>query len=304
MININNISFSYQVNEPVLKKIDLRIHKGSLFGLLGPNGAGKSTLISLIAGLYEPTHGSVSINDMDYSSSRNTILAKLAVAPQEYAFYLQLSVIENIEFFASLYHKNHVQIEKAIDLTGLGEHKSKIANTLSGGLKRRLNLAVGLLNEPEILILDEPTVGIDPQSRHFILQAIKDINTQGTTIIYTSHYMEEVEQLCDAVAIMDHGRILKHGALDTILESEQHIEVFVENTEIINNLTDEFKSKIKLYGLKIDDQTLCGELVAGTSLKELLGILEQNHVPVAKVRYGKQTLESLFFSLTHSSLRD
>lgn len=304
MININNINYSYQENTPVLKQISLEVNKGSLFGLLGPNGAGKSTLISLVAGLYQPRAGSISISGLHYQTERTAILKNLAVVPQDYAFYLQLSVIENIQFFADLYHCNNKQIENAIDLTGLAEHQSKLAKQLSGGLKRRLNLAIGLLNEPELLILDEPTVGIDPQSRQFILKAIKNINARGVTVIYTSHYMEEVEQLCDVVAIMDHGQILKQGKLEQLLSSEQHIEIELSDTDKVNTISNDCTVALNSFGMKRVGQKLSGELAEDKSVKALLELLEHNQLKVTTIRYGKQSLESLFFSLTHSALRD
>lgn len=304
MIKINDISFSYQENQLVLNAVDLTINKGSLFGLLGPNGAGKSTLIALVAGLYEPLSGYVSIDGGNYSTERALILGKLAVVPQEYAFYLQLTVLENIQFFASLYQIDQEQVHAAMNLTGLAEHSAKLAKQLSGGLKRRLNLAIGLLNEPEILILDEPTVGIDPQSRYFILQAIKDINAHGTTIIYTSHYMEEIEQLCDEVAIMDYGKILTKGSMEEILASETHLEIDIKTKDDINNLSAEFNTSLLSYGLRLEDYSLRGDLSAETSLKDVLELLEKNNIMASKIRYGKQSLESLFFSLTHSGLRD
>ncbi len=302
MITTKDICFSYQVNQPVLRNIDLNISKGCLFGLLGPNGAGKSTLISLICGLYQPTQGCITIAGLNYSSARKSILGKLAVVPQEYAFYLQLSVIENIKFFSGLYHNNNEQIEAALALSGLSSHKTKLAEQLSGGLKRRLNLAIGLLNEPELLILDEPTVGIDPQSRHFILQAIKDINQRGTTVIYTSHYMEEVEQVCDEIAIMDHGKILKQGDLKQLLNSEQFIEIDLEGYQALD--PDKISSLLTSYGLNIEGQSCTGELAEGKTLVDLLQHLKTNNLTVSRMSYGKQSLESVFFRLTRSTLRD
>jgi len=275
-----------------------------LFGLLGPNGAGKSTLISLIAGLHQPCEGSVSINGQFYKTDRTSILKSLAVVPQDYAFYLALSVIENIRFFADLYHCKKQQIDQAIELTGLGEHQLKQANALSGGLKRRLNLAIGLLNKPEILILDEPTVGIDPQSRQFILKAIKNINEQGVIIIYTSHYMEEVEQLCDVVAILDHGKIIKQGDMEQILSSEQYIEMELKNADDIDSVSIACIEALHQMGINRVGSLLSGELVSDKTVKDLLELLEHYQHQAIHIKYGKQSLESLFFSLTHTALRD
>ncbi len=302
MISIKNVSFSYPNNQLILKNVEVSIAKGSLFGLLGPNGAGKSTLISIIVGLLEPEEGSVVIDTMLYRTARTTILGKLAVVPQDYAFYLQLTVLENLEFFTNLYRNNPGCIQRVITLTGLAEHKFKLAKQLSGGLKRRLNLAIGLLNEPEILILDEPTVGIDPQSRYFILQAIRDINRQGTTVIYTSHYIEEVEQLCDVVAIMDHGKILRQGSLNDLLKSEHHLLVEVERSQ--NVLSERLRKSFSAYGIDAEGEIFKGELSEEKQLKYVLELFEKNNIKILRIRYGKQSLESLFFDLTNFELRD
>ncbi len=302
MISIKNVSFSYPNNQLILKNVEMSIAKGSLFGLLGPNGAGKSTLISIIVGLLEPEEGSVAIDAMLYRTARTTILSKLAVVPQDHAFYLQLTALENLEFFANLYRNNPECIQRVITLTGLEEHKFKLTKQLSGGLKRRLNLAIGLLNEPEILILDEPTVGIDPQSRHFILQAIRDINRQGTTVIYTSHYMEEIEQLCDVVAIMDHGKILRQGNLNDLLKSEHHLLVEVERDQ--NALSERLRKSFSAYGIDSEGEIFKGELSEEKQLKYVLELFKKNNIKIIRIRYGKQSLESLFFGLTNFELRD
>lgn len=222
MISISQLEFSYSPSAtPVLKGIDLDIPENALFGLLGPNGAGKTTLLSILAGLIACPKGCVFISGRDLSTAAGRVAARLSLVPQEYAFYQPLTVRENLVFFAGVQSvpakKIAERVQTAALQTGLEERLDSRAGKLSGGLKRRLNLAIGLLNQPRLLLLDEPTVGIDPHSRHFILETIRKLSQQGTTVIYTSHYMEEVEELCDRVAIMDHGQILRHGTLSELM---------------------------------------------------------------------------------------
>jgi ABC-2 type transport system ATP-binding protein len=222
VISISQLEFSYSPSaSPVLKGIDLDIPENALLGLLGPNGAGKTTLLSILAGLIPCPAGRVFINGEDLSTTTGRAAAGLSLVPQEYAFYQPLTVHENLTFFAGVQGVPAWEIDervrKAVVQTGLEERLGSRAGKLSGGLKRRLNLAIGLLSQPRLLLLDEPTVGIDPHSRHFILETIRQLRDQGTTVIYTSHYMEEVEDLCDRVAIMDHGRVLRYGTLTELM---------------------------------------------------------------------------------------
>ncbi|MBB5320271.1 ATP-binding cassette domain-containing protein [Marinobacter oulmenensis] len=225
MIAINHLEFSYSPSaSPVLRGIELDIADRALFGLLGPNGAGKTTLLSILAGLIDCPAGRVFVDGLDLVTPRARQQARLSLVPQEYAFYLPLTVRENLQFFAGVQgvpgSEVDQRVSEAVSLTSLEERLDHRAGKLSGGLKRRLNLAIGLLNRPRLLLLDEPTVGIDPHSRHFILETIRRLGEQGTTVIYTSHYMEEVEELCDRVAIMDHGRILRQGTLAELLAGQ------------------------------------------------------------------------------------
>jgi ABC-2 type transport system ATP-binding protein len=222
VISIRQLEFSYSPSvRPVLKGIDLEIPENALFGLLGPNGAGKTTLLSILAGLIPCPAGCLFVDGRDMSEADNRSAARLSLVPQEYAFYLPLTVRENLTFFAGVQGvpkaEMDARIHEAAGQTGLEERLDSRAGKLSGGLKRRLNLAIGLLNRPRLLLLDEPTVGIDPHSRHFILETIRQLGHNGTTVIYTSHYMEEVEELCDQIAIMDHGQILRKGTLTELL---------------------------------------------------------------------------------------
>lgn len=313
MISINNISFAYDSSQSIFDNFSLEIEKGALFGLLGPNGAGKTSLISLIAGLYTPSAGDIKIASNTFANDKEKILAAMSLVPQDYAFYGQLTAAENLHFFAALYPQNKdctdlaEQVNNAVELTGITEYQHRKASTFSGGLKRRLNLAIGLLNSPELLILDEPTVGIDPQSRHFILQAIKELNAQGTTILYTSHYMTEIEQLCSDIAIIDHGVILRQGTLNDLLGDSQAIEFKFNrslNDLAIPEASHDYFTK---HDLLVNDNKLSGAHFNAANLPTLLTALEPINklgVTVDQINYGAKTLEDVFFELTKKDLRD
>ncbi|MCR5805250.1 MAG: ABC transporter ATP-binding protein [Clostridia bacterium] len=207
-------------NRPVVDGLSLEIKEGEIFGLLGPNGAGKSTTMNMICSLLKPTAGSVEVFGMDIKKDINKIKPLIGYIPQELAIYGNLKAWENVELFTSLYDIKGKElkgaIDEALDFAGLSEKRNSFAKTFSGGMKRRLNIACALGHKPKLLIFDEPTVGIDPQSRNFILEKIKAINKMGTTVIYTSHYMEEVEAICSKVAIMDNGKIVACGTKEEL----------------------------------------------------------------------------------------
>jgi ABC-2 type transport system ATP-binding protein len=230
VIDVRDLTFWYPgATVPALDTLTLSIRDGSLFGLLGPNGSGKTTLISILAGTLPLRAGTASIGGHDLSAGRGQLQSVCALVPQEYAFYPTLTVAENLVFFADVQcvarTERSVRMAEALAVAGLENAGAVRAGRLSGGMKRRLNLAIGLLNHPRVLLLDEPTVGIDPQSRHFILESIKDINARGTTVVYTSHYMEEVESLCDDIGILDGGRLIAHGTREQLV-GESSLEAF------------------------------------------------------------------------------
>ncbi len=223
-IVIKNLCKSYKKNL-VLDNLNLEVKEGSLFGLLGPNGAGKTTLLSILNFLIPKDSGTIEIAGKSLDTNQKEIKSICSIVPQSYAFYPKLTAYENLEFFASLYGLKNEALKKRInycvEVCSLEKYINKQAHTFSGGLKRRLNIAIGLLNKPKILYLDEPTVGIDPQSRKYILEVIKEINKkEKTTIIYTSHYMEEVEYLCDEIAILDNSKIIFQESKEQMKNSE------------------------------------------------------------------------------------
>lgn len=224
MIEVQGLSFRYPGAErDALHELSLQVRAGSLFGLLGPNGSGKTTLISILTGLLQPVAGSLRIGGETLPGGMRAVQAFSALVPQDYAFYPRLTVSENLRFFGGALSLGGTELStrmaEAAAITGLESFATTRAEHLSGGLKRRLNLAIGLLNRPRLLFLDEPTVGIDPQSRQFILAAIKRLNAEGMSVVYTSHYMDEVQQLCDSIGVLDEGRLLALGSLDDLLRA-------------------------------------------------------------------------------------
>ncbi len=204
----------------VVDNLAIEIKKGEVFGLLGPNGAGKSTTMNMICNIVSPTLGSVEFMGKDFKKNKKELCRHLGFIPQDLAIHGNLKAWENVELFTSLYgikgRELKERIDDSLEYVGLSEKRNDYAKTFSGGMKRRLNIACAIGHHPDLLIFDEPTVGIDPQSRNFILEKIKQSNKKGTTVIYTSHYMEEVEAICDRIAIMDNGKIIAIGTSDEL----------------------------------------------------------------------------------------
>lgn len=221
-IEIAGLEHTYKgAAQPALNELDLQIPKGSFFGLLGPNGAGKTTAISIISGLIKPSSGSVSVLGKSWHSNQIDIKKSIGLVPQEIALYEALTATENLQFFSSMLGLTKGQLNSRVDELfekfGLNEHRGKPISSYSGGMKRRVNLMVALLHTPEILILDEPTVGVDVHSRNLINSYLKELNEAGMTMLYTSHQLEETEKLCDRMAIIDHGKLIAEGLTSDLL---------------------------------------------------------------------------------------
>ncbi|MBC7606027.1 MAG: ABC transporter ATP-binding protein [Burkholderiales bacterium] len=217
IIQITALSKKYKDAEQYsLNNFTLEIEKGKIFGLLGPNGAGKTTLISMLCGLIKPTSGHFNIDGMTYSKNGHHIKEIIGVVPQEYALYPTLTAKENLMYFGSMYglkgHYLNEKVEESLHFLGLFKFADKRIDTFSGGMKRRLNLIAGILHNPKVLFLDEPTVGVDVQSRNVIIDYLKQLNEQGTTIIYTSHHLSEAQDFCTDITIIDRGRIYAQGS--------------------------------------------------------------------------------------------
>jgi len=226
IIRIENLTKTYRGSEiPALNNISLSVPKNEIFGLLGPNGAGKTTTISILCGFLRKDFGIVEINGLSIEKESNEIKKIIGLVPQEIALYETLTPIENLRFFGKMYGLEKDRLKRRTDeclsLMGLDKSRNKLIKTFSGGMKRRLNLIAGILHEPKILFLDEPTVGVDVQSRNVILEHLKELNKKGTTIIYTSHYMEEAEQFCSSIAIIDSGEIIVNGNPAELISKNQ-----------------------------------------------------------------------------------
>ncbi len=284
--------------------VDLEVPAGAVFGLLGPNGAGKTTLLNLLFGLTPATAGEIRVGGRDLRRDLRAVRAGMGYVPQHLAFYPSLSGRRNLEIFAGVLglrgSRRHARVAACIELTGLERYAERRSADYSGGLKRRLNLAIGLLNEPRILCLDEPTVGIDPQSRGFLLGQFQALNRTGVTLIYCSHYMDEVQQICSHVAVLDRGRVLVSGPLESLLHGgEQVIEIGLAPGSRVPETC--------LAGVAAVREGDLLRLAAGTplaALAVLLGRLAGQGIEVTHLSYGRRNLEDLFMALTNRSLRD
>ncbi|AEH01925.1 ABC transporter ATP-binding protein [Lacinutrix sp. 5H-3-7-4] len=226
MIEIEQLSKKYKDAENYsVSNLDLCIEEKEIFGLLGPNGAGKTTLISLLCSLIKPTSGSFSINGLTYKKNKTKLKQLIGIVPQEYALYPTLTAFENLTYFGSMYGLKGKtltnKINKALEILGLLEFSNKKISSFSGGMKRRINLIASILHEPKILFLDEPTVGVDVQSKNVIMKFLLELNERGTTIIYTSHHLNEAEKFCTRVAIIDHGKIIIKGKPEQLIAAEK-----------------------------------------------------------------------------------
>ncbi|MBL0342709.1 MAG: ABC transporter ATP-binding protein [Bacteroidetes bacterium] len=243
-IEVKNLSKTYKgAISPAVNNITFSIPKGEIWGLLGPNGAGKTTTISIACGLINQSSGDVTINGLNYQQHRDTIKRLISVVPQDIALYPTLTAYENLEYVGNMYGlkgaKLKDRIHACLEIFGLTANSNKRIETFSGGMKRRINLIAGILHSPEILFLDEPTVGVDVQSRNIIIDFLHQINREGTTIIYTSHLMEEAQNLCTYIAIIDQGNIIATGKPSSLIQENQ-----------CGNLEEVF---LKLTGRKLRD---------------------------------------------------
>ncbi|MFT8317919.1 MAG: ABC transporter ATP-binding protein [Sporolactobacillus sp.] len=288
--------------------LDLTIAEGEIFGLLGPNGAGKTTLINTMLGLTTCNQGDIQLFGTPLGKNEKAIKMKIGLVPQDLALYDDLSAEENVQLFGRLYKlkgkKLHQAVSEALAFTGLQEMRQKRPAQFSGGMKRRLNIACALVHHPELLIMDEPTVGIDPQSRHFILQSVKKLNAKGCTVIYISHYMEEVAALCTRIAIVDKGRIVASGTkeeLSRLIEDDQVLTITVgePNYTLIERLKD--LPEVKDAVLTEHQIRLVGN---GTALNPILQTLLDEGAAVLAVQSDQPTLEDVFLTLTGRALRE
>ena len=289
-----------------LRGIDLNFRKGAITGLLGPNGAGKTTLVSILTGIVKKTSGHVLINGMDLDRDQDAIKSITGIVPQSLSLYPILTPDENLEYFGALYGLRGKTLRErmafSIEVASLQSFLHKRAGKCSGGMQRRLNLAIGLLNDPKILYLDEPTVGVDAQSRQYILDMIRKINVEhGTTIIYTSHYISEIEQISDDVVIIDEGSIILNDSKNNILSSGDACAIQFDpahalTAEAVQGLAGTTIEGGTVY-IPRDEQFY-------THIMTILSLLREKKAGIVNIRYNTNKLEELYLHLTSRQLRD
>jgi linearmycin/streptolysin S transport system ATP-binding protein len=290
--------------------VGFTVRKGELYGLLGPNGAGKTTTMSMLAGLLAPDEGQIRFDGIDLAARPLEVKRQLGVVPQEPALYETLSARENLRFWGGLYGLAGRDLASAVDrvleLVGLSDRAAEPIRGYSGGMKRRLNLALGLVHGPKAVLMDEPTVGIDPQARLKILEAVKGVTASGATVIYTTHYLEEAEDLCDRIAIMDHGKILAEGTLEELIRRVGGREmVTVRGAFAPESLRALVAS---LPGVAISAEE-AGRVVltvdgSGRGAVDVLGRVLGSGLDVQGVSVQPPSLNMLFLNLTGRELRD
>lgn len=298
LVAVDNLSFT--------------VKKGEIFGLLGPNGAGKSTTMNVITTLNEFNKGTVTVNGCDVVKKSRDVKSIIGLVPQDIALYSQLTAMENVKFFASLYGLRGDELttkaQEALDFVGLGDKGKIKASKMSGGMKRRLNIACGIAHNPQLIVMDEPTVGVDAQSREHILNSIRILKERGTTVIYTSHYMQEVEEICDRIAIVDKGRLVACGTKDELVSLVTDSKGYTINVVSKNASENDIKKALlEISGIKsvdINDGVI--KIQAGTEcncLASIVSDLSSLEVEVNNISSDEVTLEMVFLTLTGHELR-
>jgi ABC-2 type transport system ATP-binding protein len=307
MLRAHELRKSYGARE-VVAGVSFSAAPGEIVGLLGPNGAGKTTIVSMLCGLVAPDSGSVAIAGEAIRGDASAVKRRIGLVPQDLALYGDLSARANLELFGALYGvsgaKLHQRCDQALDLVGLSDRAKDKPQTFSGGMQRRLNIACALVHDPGILLLDEPTVGVDPQSRNAIFDNLETLKASGKTLVYTTHYMEEAERLCDRVVIIDHGRVVASDTLQglyRLLPAVETLEIDLEGKVDLEALARE-------PGVKSAEQTN-GKLVVGIDdlsrdAPRVLAWLAARGRAVHRVASGHATLENVFLALTGRQLRD
>jgi len=309
ILSVEGITKNFKEIEAV-KDISYQVKKGEIFGLLGPNGAGKSTTISMISTLLKPDKGDIIYKGKSILREPKEIQQDLGVVPQEIALYPSLTGYENLKFWGNVYGIRgkllKERIEEVSDIIGIQDRLKDKVEKYSGGMKRRLNIGVALLHHPELLIMDEPTVGIDPQSRNHILDTVLELNKRGMTIIYTSHYMEEVEYLCNRICIMDKGSIIASGT------KEELVDIIKGRKKIklkIDNISEELLKKIREIEYIDEVDILEDEIILITEngeniFKDIINKVSETDSTIMSIDVKKPNLEAVFLHLTGRALRD
>ena len=308
MIELVNLKKSFG-SVVAVDGVSLTVRKGELFGFVGPNGAGKTTTINMIAGIMQPDEGTVLVEDTNLWKSPRAAKRLLGLVPQDLALYEEFNARENLHFWGGLYGIARSELKENTDeilaRVGLVGRDREPVSRYSGGMKRRLNLAIGLVHHPKILLLDEPTVGIDPQARHNILDIIRNIAQQGTTIIFTTHQLEEAEKLCERIAIIDHGKILHIGSVSELANMVGDRDVVTLRGEFTAEQLRQCLEKEPVSLIAVTDQSASLNLLQdnygiGSLVNRLTGV----GIELADISIQKPTLENVFLKLTGRELRD
>lgn len=310
-VEINNIYKSYGKDQ-VLDNVSFEIENGECFGLIGPNGAGKSTLIDIMTGLTSFNSGDIIINNKKVPQDIVSIREEIGLVPQEIALMQELNATSNLEYFGGLYGLSgkllKERISEALEVVGLKDHLKKPVKTFSGGMQRRLNIACAIMHRPKLLILDEPTVGVDPQSRNKIFEFIKYMNTEyKTTVLYTSHYMEEVEALCDRLFILDNGKEIGYGSQEEIKQLVQdHVKWYIEIEQAPLNLEKMLLEQLNGVQQVVSENNTFHLIVDPVEFKskDLMMLINNNNLELITLNKEDLSLEEAFLQLTGKTLRD
>lgn len=309
IVQIENLVKRYG-NLVALDHLNLNIQEGEIFGLLGPNGSGKTTAINCMLSLLKYDKGTIQLFGSEMSPDNYAVKKQIGIVLQNVAVFDELTVYENIDYFCGLYipdkKKKKQLVEEAMEFTGLEDFRKMRPQKLSGGLLRRLNIACGIAHKPRLIIMDEPTVAVDPQSRNKILEGIQKLNQQGSTIIYTSHYMEEIEQICTRIAIMDHGQVIASGTKEDLKKMIKTGETITIEAVLLSpeNLED-IRKLPHVFDLHYEDQLLTVRCTgARHNLIRLLNYLQNQDIPFGQVSSQLPTLNDVFLEITGKQLRD
>ncbi len=304
-VQLRGVGKDYGARSAVIS-IELEIERGECFALLGPNGAGKTTLISMLAGVLTPTRGRIEIYGIDLARDAFAAKARVGLVPQDLALYEELSAVQNLRYFGALYGLRGAtlttRIDDALVTVGLRDRAREQVKTYSGGMKRRLNIAAGLLHRPQVLILDEPTVGVDPQSRNHIFATVRSLREAGTTIVYSTHYMEEVEALCDRVAIMDAGMLIAIGTVPELVATHTRDEVVIELGGDPVAVAAATRAACARGG--IEHRAAVLHVAHSRGLGSLIAEIEATGAVIVRIASHQSSLEAAFLALTGRALRD
>ncbi|SMF74563.1 ABC-2 type transport system ATP-binding protein [Paenibacillus uliginis N3/975] len=309
VLEIRNLTKAFD-DSIAVDNLSMAIQEGEIFGFLGANGAGKSTVTNMIASLLPATKGSIKIMGKSIETQSHFAKRNIGIVPQEIAIYENMTAFENVHFFAGLYGLRGAELkertEEALAFVGLADKHKSYPNNFSGGMKRRLNIACAIGHRPKLLIMDEPTVGIDPQSRNYILNSVRKLNQMGCTIMYTSHYMEEVEEICTRVAIIDHGKIIAEGTkeqLKSMMTNTKNIWIKLSSMESVP--IERIKAVKGVNTVQLEEHILkINSSAEVNNLNDIIHTLVENGIEIRALESHEPNLETIFLTLTGRNLRD